>query len=37
MLSVFAAKIKRTDRIIVTGNGSGNPVGKKVMAMITDL
>jgi type II pantothenate kinase len=37
MLSVFAAKIKRTDQIIVTGNGSRNPIGKRVLAVITDL
>jgi type II pantothenate kinase len=37
MLSVFAAKIKNTDRIIVTGNGSGNPIGKKVLQVVTGL
>jgi type II pantothenate kinase len=37
MLGVFAAKIKHTDRIIVTGNGSDNPIGKKVLQVITDL
>jgi type II pantothenate kinase len=37
MLAVFAAKIKNTDQIIVTGNGSGNPIGKKVLQVITGL
>ncbi|MDR2070842.1 MAG: pantothenate kinase [Treponema sp.] len=37
MLAVFAAKIKNTDRIIVTGNGSDNLIGKKVLQVITDL
>jgi type II pantothenate kinase len=37
MLAVFAAKIKNTSRIIVTGNGSGNPIGKKVLEVIAGL
>ncbi|MDR0378012.1 MAG: pantothenate kinase [Spirochaetaceae bacterium] len=37
MLGVFAAKIKNTDRIVVTGNGSDNPVGKRVLQVITGL
>ncbi|MDR1928987.1 MAG: pantothenate kinase [Treponema sp.] len=37
MLSVFAAKSKNTDRVIVTGNGSGNSIGKKVLQAITGL
>jgi type II pantothenate kinase len=37
VLAVFAAKIKNTDRIIVTGNGSDNPIGKKVLEVITGL
>jgi type II pantothenate kinase len=35
MLSVFAAKSKNIDRIIITGRGSNNPIGKKVLATIT--
>jgi type II pantothenate kinase len=31
MLSVFAAKSKNTDRVIVVGNGSHNPLGKKIL------
>jgi type II pantothenate kinase len=37
MLAVFAAKIKKTDRIIVTGNGSGNPIGRKILEVVTGL
>jgi type II pantothenate kinase len=37
MLAVFAAKTKNTDKVIVTGNGSGNPIGKKVLQVITGL
>jgi type II pantothenate kinase len=37
MLAVFAAKIKNTGRIIVTGNGSGNPIGKKTLEVIAGL
>jgi type II pantothenate kinase len=37
MLSVFAAKSKNTDRVIVTGNGSDNPIGKKILDTITGL
>jgi type II pantothenate kinase len=35
MLSVFAAKSKNIDRVIVTGNGSTNPIGKKILDSIT--
>jgi type II pantothenate kinase len=35
MLSVFAAKSKNTDKVIVTGNGSHNPIGKKILDAIT--
>ncbi|MDR1596851.1 MAG: pantothenate kinase [Treponema sp.] len=35
MLSIFAAKSKHTDRVIVTGNGSHNPIGKKILDAIT--
>jgi type II pantothenate kinase len=37
MLSVFAARAKNTSRVIVTGNGSGNHIGQKVLANITAL
>jgi type II pantothenate kinase len=37
MLSVFAAKSKNLDRVIVTGNGSNNPVGKKILETITGM
>ncbi|MDR2143214.1 MAG: pantothenate kinase [Treponema sp.] len=37
MLSVFAAKSKNTDKVVVTGNGSNNPIGKKVLETITGL
>jgi type II pantothenate kinase len=37
MLSVFAAKSKNTDRVIVTGNGSSNSIGKKVLGTITGM
>jgi type II pantothenate kinase len=35
MLSVFAARSKNTDRVIVTGNGSDNPIGKQVLTEIS--
>ena len=35
MLSVFAARARNTSRVIVTGNGSGNHIGQKVLAAIT--
>jgi len=37
MLSVFAAKSKNTDRVIVTGNGSRNQIGQKILSTITTL
>jgi type II pantothenate kinase len=37
MLSVFAAKIRETDRVIVTGNGSDNAIGKKTLQEITNM
>jgi type II pantothenate kinase len=37
MLSVFAAKAKNTGRVIVTGNGSKNPIGKKVLTVISGM
>jgi type II pantothenate kinase len=35
MLSVFAARAKNITRVIVTGNGSGNKLGQKVLADVT--
>jgi len=37
VLSVFAARARNTDRVIVTGNGSDNPIGQKVFSGITDI
>jgi type II pantothenate kinase len=35
MLSVFAARSKDINRVIVTGNGSTNPIGKRILSDIT--
>jgi len=35
MISVFAARSRNIGRVIVTGSGSYNPLGKKVLAEIT--
>ncbi|MDR2516582.1 MAG: pantothenate kinase [Spirochaetaceae bacterium] len=37
MLSVFAAKSRNTGRVVVTGNGSDNPLGKRVLAELTGM
>jgi type II pantothenate kinase len=37
MLSVFAARAKNTDKVIVTGNGSGNHIGQKILSVITNM
>ena len=37
VLSVFAARAKNTDRVIITGNGSGNNIGQKVLSAITSM
>ncbi|MDR1948441.1 MAG: pantothenate kinase [Spirochaetaceae bacterium] len=37
VLSVFAAKNKNTNSVVVTGSGSNNPVGKKILSTITEL
>jgi type II pantothenate kinase len=37
VMSVFAAKSKNTDSIVVTGNGSNNPIGQKILAGITEM
>jgi len=35
VLSVFAARAKNTDRVIVTGNGSSNRIGQSVLGKIS--
>ena len=35
MISVFAARSRNIDRVIVTGSGSHNPLGRKVLSDIT--
>jgi type II pantothenate kinase len=35
MLSVFAAKSRNIGRVVVTGNGSGNLIGRRVLEEIT--
>ena len=37
VLSVFAARARDTKRVVVTGNGSKNPIGQKVLAAISDM
>jgi type II pantothenate kinase len=37
MLSVFAAKSRNTDSVVVTGNGSNNSIGKEILSVITGL
>ncbi|MDR2181793.1 MAG: pantothenate kinase [Treponema sp.] len=37
MLSVFAAKSKNTDKVVVTGNGSNNSIGKRIFTAITGM
>jgi type II pantothenate kinase len=37
MLSVFAARARNTNRVIVTGNGSNNHIGQKILAAITGM
>jgi type II pantothenate kinase len=37
MISVFAARSVGVDRVIVTGNGSNNPVGKQVLRVISGM
>ena len=37
MIAVFAARSRNIDRVIVTGSGSYNPLGQKMLAEITDL
>jgi type II pantothenate kinase len=35
MLSVFAARAKNTDKVIITGKGSSNPIGQETLADIS--
>jgi len=37
MLSVFAARAKNTDKVIITGNGSSNPIGQKTLSVISSM
>jgi type II pantothenate kinase len=37
MISVFAAKSKNIGQVLVTGSGSDNAIGKKILASITDM
>jgi len=37
ILSVFAARARNTKKVIVTGNGSGNHIGQKILSSITDM
>ena len=37
MLSVFAARARNTDRVIITGNGSSNHIGQKVLSAIAKM
>ncbi|GHV94262.1 type II pantothenate kinase [Spirochaetia bacterium] len=37
MLSVFAARARNINRVIVTGNGSNNLIGQSILAAITDI
>jgi type II pantothenate kinase len=37
VLSIFAARAKNYSRVIVTGNGSKNPIGRKVLTAITSM
>lgn len=37
VLSVFAARSKNITKVVITGNGSGNPIGKNILANITEM
>ncbi|HCC36631.1 MAG TPA: pantothenate kinase [Treponema sp.] len=37
MLSTFAARAKNTDKVIVTGNGSRNQIGRKILLAISEM
>jgi type II pantothenate kinase len=37
MVSVFAAKSKNNHTVVITGNGSNNPIGKKILADVSGM
>ncbi|MDR3166452.1 MAG: pantothenate kinase [Treponema sp.] len=37
MLSVFAAQSKNINSVVITGNGSNNPIGKNILSVITGM
>lgn len=37
VLSVFAARSKNITKVVVTGNGSGNPIGQNILASVTKM
>jgi type II pantothenate kinase len=37
MVSVFAAKSKNNDTVVVTGNGSNNPIGQRILITISKM
>jgi type II pantothenate kinase len=37
VLSVFAARNKHITKVVITGNGSNNPIGKDVLSRITEM
>ncbi len=37
MVSVFAAKSRNLDSVLITGNGSNNPIGKRILEEISKL
>jgi len=37
VLSVFAARAKNYNQVVVTGNGSKNPIGKQVLAEVSNM
>ncbi|MDR2103136.1 MAG: pantothenate kinase [Treponema sp.] len=37
MISVFAARSKNLNSVVITGNGSNNPIGKNILSLITGM
>jgi type II pantothenate kinase len=37
VLSVFAARSKNITKVVITGNGSNNPIGQNILAHITEM
>jgi type II pantothenate kinase len=37
MLSVFAARSRNINSVVITGSGSNNPIGKKILSVITEM